>query len=92
MNGSTAKSPLVAIITQRDSSNICRPVYMAEKQYEQWKFIKQNHNGNYYLTNLMRAFMIWRLARAGALMLPFSKRYLAPLLCITAWHKRIVLS
>ncbi|MEC8523096.1 MAG: hypothetical protein VXZ24_02490 [Pseudomonadota bacterium] len=55
MNGSTAKSPLVAIITQRDSSNICRPVYMAEKQYEQWKYIKQNHNGNYYLTNLMRA-------------------------------------
>ena len=55
MNGSTAKSPLVAIITERDSSNICRPVYMAEKQYEQWKFIKQNHNGNYYLTNLMRA-------------------------------------
>ncbi len=55
MNGSTATSPLVAIITQRDSSNICRPVYMAEKQYAQWKYIKQNHNGNYYLTNLMRA-------------------------------------
>ena len=44
MNGSTAKSPLVAIITERDSSNICRPVYMAEKQYEQWKFIKQNQS------------------------------------------------
>ena len=55
MNGSTTNTPLVAIITQRDSSNICRPVYMAEKQYEQWKFIKHNHNGNYYLTNLMRA-------------------------------------
>ena len=55
MNGSMTTKPLVAIITQRDSSNICRPVYMAEKQYEQWKYIKQNHNGNYYLTNLMRA-------------------------------------
>ncbi|PCI47328.1 MAG: hypothetical protein COB43_11695 [Oceanospirillales bacterium] len=55
MNGSMTTKPLVAIITQRDSSNICRPVYMAEKQYEQWKYIKQNHNGNYYLTNLIRA-------------------------------------
>ncbi len=55
MNGSTATSPLVAIITQNDNSNICRPVYMAKKQYAQWNYIKQNHNGNYYLTNLMRA-------------------------------------
>ena len=55
MNGSTTASPLVPIITQRDSSNICRPVYMAEKQYEQWKYIKHNHNGDYYMTNMMRA-------------------------------------
>lgn len=92
MNGSTAKSPLVAIITERDSSNICRPVYMAEKQYEQWKFIKQNHNGNYYLTNLIRALYDLAACPGGRTHAAIQQKIFGPLLCTTAWRRQTVLN